>query len=84
MRSRVDSNQKMIVDALRACGVAVFVTGRPVDLLASRQGRTYLLEVKESHSAPFTPFQEDFIPTWQDTVHVVTTIEEALAAVGLA
>ena len=46
--AKVDSNQVLIVRALRAAGAGVEPLGLPLDLLVSAGGRWALLEVKAS------------------------------------
>ena len=83
-RRRVDSNQKQVVDGLRACGCKVLSLapmghGVP-DLLVFRWGKFYLLEVK-SPGGKLTADEEWFCDEWPVTV--VRTVDEALEAVGL-
>jgi hypothetical protein len=91
--ARVDENQSAIVDALRAAGCLVCITsqvgkGFP-DLLVTRAGRIYLLEVKR----PLGPRggvsgkeERETQKTWRLQgwpVVVVRNVTEAIAAVGL-
>lgn len=86
--AKVDENQKAIVDALRDAGVSVLslaamAKGCP-DLLAYRSKHGFvMLEVKNKagRGVTFTLDQVKFHRQWPVTV--VTTPEEALAAVGL-
>ena len=92
--ARIDDNQPEIVQALQYAGCRVSSTagmgkGFP-DLLVGRAGVLYLLEVKDGSKSlsrrALTPDQELEFPKWQAvgvTVHVVCTVDEALAAVGL-
>jgi len=82
--ARRDNNEPQIVIALEACGCSVTrlsQKGVP-DLLVSRQGVTYLIEVKEP-KGKLTEDQEAFIWNWKGSVAVVRSVEEALEAVGL-
>lgn len=96
--AKVDATQAAIVDALRAAGCKVLslaACGKGVpDLLAFRPGRypvniafgyypLTLLEVKNpaGRGTSLTPDQVKFHESWPVTV--VTTPEEALAAVGV-
>ena len=89
---RVDRNQRTIVQALERVGCVVIDLhevgyGCP-DLLAARGEGLYLLEVKnlEGRGRRYTPQQRDLIAeiiAVGGTVHEVTSIEEALRAVGL-
>lgn len=93
---RSDSNQKAIVKALRDAGCVVWLVqgvrsaGFP-DLVAGRDGVTYLLEVKRpkgprggtSHSE-LNDDQVRFAASWTGgPFAVVRSVDEALAAVGL-
>ena len=80
-----DSNQNSIVTALERAGCAVTDKstageGFP-DIICSRAGHHYLLEIKSSRgklTAPQVEFHKKHTP-----VHIVRTIDEALRAVGL-
>lgn len=81
--ARRDSNEGEIVRALEAVGCSVTrlsQKGVP-DLLTSRNGVNYLLEVKEG-KAKLTEDQEAFFAYWQGQVCVVRSVEDALRAVG--
>lgn len=89
---KIDSNQKAIVEALRKAGCSVqslasIGNGCP-DLLVGRNGRNYLLEVKDGAKSPsqrqLTADEEDWLARWRGTAHthVVLNIDEALRAVG--
>jgi hypothetical protein len=83
---RVDSNQAEIVDALKRAGCTVqpltaVGSGCP-DLLVSRAGVNYLLELKAD--SELAALQIAWINAWNAKVHVVRSVDEALAAVGLA
>lgn len=89
---KVDANHAEIVAGLRACGVSVLDTsavgsGCP-DIIAGVNGRTYLVEIKN----PATKYgrkglnanQSEWAAAWRGgPVAVVTTLSEALAAVGV-
>jgi hypothetical protein len=84
---KVDSNQGAIVKALRACGASVAVTsqlgaGYP-DLTVGWRGLNVLLEVKPNSKAKLTEPEQVFHATWRGSVQVVTSVDEALAAVGI-
>lgn len=92
--AKVDANHGEIRDALRQAGCGVVdlsAVGNGVpDLLVHAPAfpfTTYLLEVKDSRKAPsarsLTTAQEEFHGRWRGPVRVVTTVEEALKAVGL-
>lgn len=86
-RARVDINQREIVAALRRAGASVQVlsqVGQGVpDLLVSRAGTNYLLEVKAGPRDALTPDEAAWHDAWRGQVCVVRSAEEALAAVGL-
>ena len=88
--AKVDANQSEIVTALRDAGVSVYAchavgAGFP-DLVCGYQGVNHLLEVKDGSKPPsarkLTRDQTVFHMTWNGQVDVVTSPEEALAAVG--
>lgn len=94
--AKVDENQPEIVKALRDAGCGVLDTsalGRGVpDLLvhpptfpACRM--PVFLEIKDGKKPPsarkLTPDQKEFHAKWKGWIFVVTTVEEALAAVGI-
>jgi hypothetical protein len=92
--AKIDDNQPDIVKALRAQGcdvlsLAAIGNGCP-DLLVSRPyypHHYYLLEVKDGAKPPsarkLTPDQEKFHREWKGQIHIVTSVEEALNAVGI-
>lgn len=89
-----DANHPEIVAALRAagCGVvdlAAVGAGVP-DLLVCEPVhpfRSWLIEVKDSAKPPsarkLTPDQVKFHAAWRGDIAIVTTVAEALAAVGI-
>jgi hypothetical protein len=81
----VDGNQARIVSALRRAGVSVYILGQPLDLLCGRAGVTYLLECKDPEGRDtLEPMQQLFLAEWNGHAKVVRSVDEALAAVGLA
>ena len=85
--AKADRNQPEIVAALRAAGYDVMFIGKPVDLLAAKNGVNFLLEVKVpkakgERGGKLTPEQEEFFATWRGQKAVVRTVEEALQVVG--
>lgn len=92
--AKVDANQKEIVDALRdvGCGVlslAAMGDGVP-DLLVHEPlypWRYHLLEVKDGSKPPsarkLTKNQKRLHEKWKAHIHVVTSVDEALDAVGV-
>ena len=96
---RVDANHREVVTALLAVGCSVFdasSVGRGfVDLVAGRQGRTYLIEIKRGASPSvrkdgytrkgkagvLMANQAEFAATWRGApVIVVRSVDEALSA----
>jgi len=91
---KVDSNQRAIVDALRAVGVLVeprlarVGEGVP-DLLCGYHGETWLLEVKDGSKPPsarkLTPQETEWHRAWNEggggRVEVVHSPEEAVRVV---
>jgi hypothetical protein len=85
--AKADRNQPEIVAALRKFGAKVTPThtvgqGFP-DLVVAFNGRTFLLEIKDGAKPPsarkLTPDQEKFHAAWTGEIHVVESIEQALA-----
>lgn len=82
---RIDSNHAEIVDALRKVGVSVqslatIGKGCP-DLVAANKTATWLIEVK-GPKGKLTDDQVKFIEGWRGHVHIVRTVDDALALVG--
>jgi Holliday junction resolvase len=83
---RVDFNQKVIVERLRAMGMSVFHLhevgkGCP-DLLCGINGQTYLVEVKRDDKASYTPQQLEFQGNWKGSPVIrINSVEEAIAFV---
>ena len=89
--AKVDDNQAEIVAALRRAGCSVqslagIGKGCP-DLLVARSGKNFLLEVKDGRKPPsarrLTPDETAWLESWHGQAAVVTSVETALAAVGL-
>ena len=86
--AKVDSNQPEIVSALRKSGISVEIlsaVGQGVpDLLCGISGKNALLEVKDGMAPKsqrkLTPDQLRWHSEWRGAVHVVESIEQALAA----
>ena len=80
-----DSNEREIVDALRAAGALVCPLDRPVDLLVGHGGLWRVLEVKRPKGAVGAG-QEAFMALAASQglpAHVVRSADEALAVIGL-
>lgn len=90
--SRTDANQKIVVKALRDAGATVqhlhaVGDGCP-DLLVGFRGSSHLVEVKDGKKPPsarkLTPDQVEWHGAWKGSpVHVVKSVTEALAVIGL-
>ena len=80
-----DLNEAEIVDGLRNIpGVHVEVVDTPCDLIVGFRGLVYLLEVKSAdRKVKLTPAQERFRRAWPGYVHVVRTLREAVAVLGI-
>jgi hypothetical protein len=85
-RARIDANQPLIVEALREAGASVLslspMGGGCPDLLVGKDGRNYLMEIKDPTKKPsqrtLTPDEFEFHGLWRGIIHVVETVEEAL------
>lgn len=89
--AKVDTNQSEIVGALRAVGASVMPLhavgqGCP-DLAVGFRGQNLLIEVKDGSLPPsarkLTPAQEAWHGAWRGQAVVVSTVEEAWAALGV-
>lgn len=89
--ARVDANQGTIVAALRAAGcfvqsLAMVGQGCP-DLLVGYRGKWFVMEVKDGAKAPSDRRLTQDEKKWHEQaficarVHVVETVEQALAVV---
>lgn len=89
---RRDANHRDIIQALRDAYISVWDTadlgnGFPDAVAAAPhrvtgQDLTALLEIK-TKDGKLTPAEEKFIADWRGTVHIVRTVEEALAVFGI-
>jgi Holliday junction resolvase len=86
---KIDANQPEIVKALRAAGCTVehlhaVGSGCP-DLLCAIDNHTFLIEVKDGAKPPseqkLTPHQIEWHAGWKAPVHIVNSIDGALAVV---
>lgn len=90
--ARVDRNQAEIVFALRAVGASVqplHTVGKGcVDLLVGWRGVNHCLEVKDGQRPPsereLTKDQMEWHTNWRGHAMVVTSVAEALVAIGAA
>jgi hypothetical protein len=90
---RRDANQAQIVRALRQVGATVEILsdighGCPDLLVAPKYGALTLMEVKDGSKLPseqkLTPDEAQWIELWNSRVFIVKSVDEALAAIGLA
>jgi hypothetical protein len=77
---QIDGNQQEIVDYLQAHGFSVESIGRPLDLIAGKDGRTYLIEVKRP-KAKLRPTQEKFLAIWRGHAAVIRDLNDAKALI---
>ena len=87
---RIDANQNQIVTALRGVGATVqslasLGFGCP-DLLVGRQGRNFLLEIKDGKKKPsdqkLTEHEAEWHKSWRGQVVTVNNVMDALLAIG--
>ena len=82
--AKVDKNQQVIVETLRAAGAYVWIIGLPVDLLVGYGNHSYLMEIKRDSKARMTPLQADFFKNWMGgTLCRVDSPEAALRMIGV-
>lgn len=85
--AKIDKNQPDIVKAYRqipGCAVKSMAgvgSGFP-DLLVYYQGHYYLVEVKDK-GGKLTPDQVTFHRSWPGKIHIVYTVKQALAVIGI-
>lgn len=82
---RRDQNEGAIREALERAGCDVIQTDE-IDLVCGRAGRSFLLECKRPDRASesrLRPTQKRLRDNWRGHYAIVTTVDEALAAVGL-
>ena len=77
---QIDGNQREIMDYFQAHGFSVISIGRPLDLIAGKDGRTYLIEVKLP-KAKLRPTQEKFLATWRGHAAVIRDLNDAKALI---
>jgi hypothetical protein len=77
---RIDGNQQAIMDYLQAHGFSVESIGRPLDLIAGKDGRTYLIEVKLP-KGKLRPSQEKFLASWRGHAAVIRDLTDAKALI---
>lgn len=89
--AKVDSNQTVIVEALRRIGASVQSLasvghGCP-DLLVGYRGECYVLEIKDgskpSSQRKLTPDETKWCAQWRGQYDVVTSWQQAFDAIGI-
>jgi len=82
--AKVDKNQQIIVETLRAAGAYVWIIGLPVDLVVGFKSHTFLVEIKQNAKSRMTPLQRDFFENWcGGTLARIDSPEAALNMIGL-
>jgi hypothetical protein len=82
--AKVDKNQQVIVETLRAAGAYVWIIGLPVDLLVGYNNHTFLVEIKRDSKARFTPLQAEFFENWSgSTLARIDSPDAALRMIGV-
>lgn len=76
-KNKRDANEAAIVLTLRAHGFDVVHTDKPLDLVVGRDGKTYLIEIKNGPKAKLTAFQEAFFGQWRGHAAILTSVQEA-------
>jgi hypothetical protein len=85
IRHRSDHNQSEIVETLRAIGCAVYVIGRPLDLLIYVPGKQkyFLADVKNPNGRGrrLTKEQKRFTEKWPGPWYLLESVDDALELV---
>jgi hypothetical protein len=82
--AKVDKNQQVIVETLRAAGAYVWIIGLPVDLVVGFKSHTFLVEIKQNAKSRMTPIQRDFFENWcGGTLARIDSPEAALNMIGV-
>lgn len=79
---RRDSNHAEICAALKRAGCDI-IASDTVDLIVGRAGATYCIEIKSHKEAQLRPIQRWLRESWRGHYAIVTSVDEALKAVGL-
>lgn len=84
--AKVDDNQKEIVATLRKTGWTVLIISQLkncCDLIASKNGRTVAIEVKDGKKPPsqqkLSEGEIKFKESWQGEYALITTVEQAIS-----
>jgi len=78
-KAKRDANEPEVFAAIRAHGITVEPTDKPLDAIAAFSGHTYLIEVKNGSKAPLTTAQKLFLADWPGEARVIRSVEEAIA-----
>ena len=78
-KARRDGNEPEVFAALRAHGLAVEPTDKPLDAIVAYSDRTALVEVKNGPKAPLTKDQKVFLAEWPGEAVVIRSVDEAIA-----
>lgn len=82
---RVDANLAEVVAAIRATGCSVWLINDAVDIGIGYGGICLLAEVKDGRKKPsarkLTPAQVKFRQTWTGGIRLITSVDDAMAAV---
>ena len=82
--AKVDKNQQVIVETLRAAGAYVWIIGLPVDLVVGFKSHTFLVEIKQNAKSRMTPLQRDFFENWcGGTLARIDSPDGALKMIGV-
>ena len=87
--SKVDDNQKVIVETLRRVGFSVqslAATGKGCpDILVGSNGKNFLFEIKDGAKPEckrkLTPDEEAWHKAWKGQIHIALCAEEIIAIV---
>ena len=85
--AKIDACQPAIVAAMREAGASVqplHAVGQGcVDLMVGISGRCYAVEIKDGSKPPsarkLTPAQVEWHAAWRGGVHIITSVEQAVA-----
>lgn len=90
-RARIDDNQNDIVDALRKAGASVEpalarLGGGIPDILVGIRGVNAIFEIKDGGKSPsrrrLTGDEAEWHAAWRGKVHIVESVEHALATLA--
>ena len=88
--SRVDDNQKEIVQLLRKFGCSVYIVSQLkgfCDIVVGWNGHNYLLEIKDPNKPPsqrkLTPKEKKFHEDWQGQISTVMTFGDCMKILSI-